>query len=573
MSENTSQWRSPPVVAWTILMAAAIAGPLARPGYVLLRDLVATPRQWLTPDALGIGDALPRAVPADAVAAAVTTVVDGAVLQRVILAAVLVLAGLGAARLTPGGRWEAAASSSLMVWNAYMAERLLMGHWWFLLGYSALPWLVAAALRLREGERRAVWALVAWLGLAGLTPGGGVLALVTVGPVLVWPGGQGRWWRTAVFAGTWLVVNAPWWLPGSLHPSAGASDPAAVSVFAARSDSRLGVLGSLAAGGGIWNTDAVPESRDSVLAAALTLVLLFLGALGFARLRRAWSRTADGLAAAAILSVCLAGWGAWAEGSLEWVVAQVPGGGLLRDGQRLVAPLVLLLAVTAPLGARRLAERAADRRVILATGVSMVLAPVLVLPDLAWGALGRLEPTRYPDSWVAARQRLEESAEPGDVVSLPWQPLRSFPWNGRKPVLDPAPRFVPSNVLMSSDLPVDVDGELVRLSGESERSAQVGRALSSGRPAAETLPELGVRWLLVARDTPGAVPAVTLQGARPILTGGELELWRLPPAADRQVLVAGWPAVVAVDVAALLLVAVSVAMSCRSPRRAAIVGP
>jgi len=56
--------------AWSVrLLAVAAAllavGPGLGPGFALVNDMVFVPRQYFTADALGLGPALPRAVPAD----------------------------------------------------------------------------------------------------------------------------------------------------------------------------------------------------------------------------------------------------------------------------------------------------------------------------------------------------------------------------------------------------------------------------------------------------------------------------------------------------------------------------
>jgi len=65
------------------------------------------------------------------------------------------------------------------VWNPYVAERLLQGHWSLLVGYGCLPWVAATVLRMRTGGGP-LWvemcALAFWTALAGLTPTGLMLA-------------------------------------------------------------------------------------------------------------------------------------------------------------------------------------------------------------------------------------------------------------------------------------------------------------------------------------------------------------------------------------------------------------
>jgi hypothetical protein len=149
-------WTRPEPSPWPArLLALAVAllvtGPTLAPGFVLLRDLVAVPRQDLDLDALGLGSSLPRAVPADSVTALVTAVLPGDLAQKALLLLTVYAAVLGAARLVPPGpdgrRGLAGAVAGLVYgWSPFLAERLLIGHWTLLLAYAALPWIAAATL-------------------------------------------------------------------------------------------------------------------------------------------------------------------------------------------------------------------------------------------------------------------------------------------------------------------------------------------------------------------------------------------------------------------------------------------
>ena len=79
---------------------------------------------------------------------------------KVLLIVGLWLAGWGAARLAAVVVPEAGlagefVAATLAIWNPYVAERLLQGHWSLLVGYGCLPWVAAAVLRLRDGRRLA----------------------------------------------------------------------------------------------------------------------------------------------------------------------------------------------------------------------------------------------------------------------------------------------------------------------------------------------------------------------------------------------------------------------------------
>ena len=143
----------------------------------MLRDAVSTPRSYLSDAALGLTQAAPRALPQDFLLAVLSQVVDGGVLVKALLVGGLTLAGWGAAHLVAQllpdtGTAGQLVAATLAIWNPYVAERLLQGHWSLLVGYGCLPWVAAAMLQ------RRYWAAVFWIALAGLTPTGALLAAV-----------------------------------------------------------------------------------------------------------------------------------------------------------------------------------------------------------------------------------------------------------------------------------------------------------------------------------------------------------------------------------------------------------
>src|SRR4051812_11036896 len=183
---DPAPWRARLLAA---VVALLVTAPALAPGFVLLRDMVFVPRQGLDLDALGLGGALPRAVPVDAVMAVLTSVVPGDLLQKAVLVGLVYAAVLGAARLVPadadGRRGLAAGVAGLVYgWSPYLAERLLLGHWTHLLAYAALPWIARGALRVRDGGPRALPLLVLTAVPAALSPSGALLAAGVVVAVL-----------------------------------------------------------------------------------------------------------------------------------------------------------------------------------------------------------------------------------------------------------------------------------------------------------------------------------------------------------------------------------------------------
>lgn len=481
-------------------MALAVLAPLLGRGYTLAYDMAFAPRHDLLPDTLGLGTALPRAVPADAVVALLTHVVPGDLVQQLVLAAALFAGPLGAARYLreqPGGVQVVAAVA--YGWSGYVAERLFIGHWPYLVVYACLPWLARAARTLTTPREVARLALL--MAPAALSPTGGLLA---AGVAMV-SGGARKLWLTTTIA---LVLNAPWWVPAILHPGGTLSDAAGAEAFAARGESWGGALLSLLGTGGIWNAEVVPASRTNPVVPLLLLVVTAVAVIGM----RALPKPLVALGVAGLLLALLGG-----TPVLGWVTEHVPGGGLLRDSQKWVAWWALPLALGFALGAARAADTVARGRTAVLVGAAII--PIAIMPDLAWAGWGRLAPVDYPQDWANVRRILEESPRDGDVVTLPFGVFRQFGWNDGRTQYDPAPGYLPRTTVTDDTLVVD--GKPVP--GEDARAAAVREYLDNGRDLAE----LGVRWVLVEHGTPGRIDENPIKTDERIYHGRWLDLYEL----------------------------------------------
>lgn len=546
---------------WSVVLALIVLLPVLAPGYLLHLDMVFVPRQSLLPWMLGIGGGLPRSVPQDAIVALLAGPLPGQVLQKAVLLASLTLAGWGAGRLAGPGLTRQLPAASLYMWSAYVAARLLMGHWALLWAIGLLPWIVLAARRARE---RGQWLpVVVVSGAAALVPTGGLIAALTAVPLALGFSSRLRVGARIAVVGLLLLFNAPWWLPALRSASAGVSDPLGLVVFGARADGPGGVLASVLGGGGVWNAAATLPSRGTWFMLLGLLTVLALAAYGLPLMLRQARPEVLWLGVLGVLGVLWAWLSGVAadQGWAQQIVSALPGGGLLRDAQKWTVWWVLLLAICAPSGLRRLMARAEDvLRLFMAAALAIL--PIAMLPDLAAGAFGRLTPVSYPAAWDGLRQRLAEAPEPGDVISLPWSPFRRYAWNGSDVVLDPLPRYLTRTVVWDDDLPVTVEGRVVQVGGDDPRAHAVGQAIQSGRPLPDALAPLGIKWIVVQRDQPQASRTPDLRGAVRVWEQDRLELWRVEQAVT--IVEPRDPVVVGVDVlAALMLIGCGVGWAVR----------
>ncbi len=492
--------------AYALALALLILAPLLRPGYLLVRDAVSTPRSQLSDAALGLGEPAPRAVPQDFAVACASHLIDGGLVVKALLLAGLWLAGWGAARLVaavlPQAGWPGQlVAVTVAIWNPYVAERLLQGQWSLLVGYGCLPWVATAMLTLR-GAHRPAWlatsALVFWTALAGLTPSGlilaGIVALAgTLAPGSGWP--RRRCMVTAL--GVAVCAALPWLTALALGPSPpGPPAASGIAAFAARAEPGLGTLASLAGLGGIWNAEAVPASRTTLF--ALLSVVLLAGVMVTGLPALALRPAAVPLLVLAAGSVLVAAALSTPPGlaALTAAIDTVSGLGVLRDGHKWVA-LAMPGYALAGAGAVVVLRR---RLPAAAAALVCCIALLVAVPDLVWGVGGQLRPVHYPRGWPAVAAAID--ADPRTVAVLPAGSMRRFSWTGSVPVLDPLPRWVRPEVLVTGDL--IVSGQTVP--GEGARARKVQELLLAGAdPAALT--EAGVGWVTVESGSAGEMGA------------------------------------------------------------------
>jgi hypothetical protein len=527
---NKSPARGVILAAAGLCLGLLTLGPALGRGYLLDYDMVFVPSPQFNASMFGLTGTLPRAVPSDAVIAMLARIAPADVVQKLVLLAILVLACAGAAKLLADQHWLAGLAAGVFyAWNPFLAERLLLGQWALLLGYAGLPWVLDVLVRPAATAAAWFWRLVAALLPAAI----GGFAAMSVTALLALPAAacqpvpmRRRSSSVAVTSAAILLLSLPWLIPslsGQIHAS-----PAGVSAFAARADTPFGTIGSLLMLGGAWNAQTVPVGYGG-WASALWLGLALVSVVGFVLLGR---RRLPGLLVASLIGLFIALLGAVGAGQdlLRAMIAFWPGFAMLRDGQQFVAPLALAEAVGLGLGVAWILQPGRmrsfrDGRVAVAVGA--LVAPVLLLPGLAWGAAGRFHPVQYPTAWLAAGRLINADHAPGMALLLPWGAYRRFAWNDAEAVLDPWPRLLGRQVIWDDGVQVGS----TRLPPESPISAQLDGLVASGAPLTAELDRLGIRYVVVdagfART--GANPAAArLARCRVVFARPGLMIYRVP---------------------------------------------
>ncbi|MBG0813256.1 hypothetical protein [Planomonospora sp. ID82291] len=566
-----------------LLLGLLALGPALGPGFVLRYDMVFVP----DPPPVLPGQGFPRAVPSDLVVALLSAVLPEEAVQKALLLGIFVLAASGAAALVPSERLgPRLAAAAFYAWNAYLAQRLLLGQWALLLGVAGLPWAVRAVV-LGGRLRLAVALLPAAVGgfQAMLVSALTVLATAVTLPAAVRPsggagspGGAGaaeggparrssgaaaRVRRAGAAALVLGGLSLPWLVPALL--SGATTDPAGVDAFAARADGPFGVVGSLLGLGGIWNAHAVVPGQESWWSAGVRLLLAGVAVGGFVRLR---GDGPPGSAAGASVSrppgfrPRASGSGPPGSGAPPYRAgpagappyragpagappyraglagAAAAGVGVACLGAFAPGVLKALIGWWPGFGPLRdgqlyLAPFVLLQALGLASAVRLlasraaaavaVAVPVLVLPTFALGAFGRLEAVGYPDEWRRVQAVVNADPAPGALLSLPWGAHRAFAWNGGRVVLDPATKLFARRVVWNDELLVGLPGGgRIRVAAEDLLAGRVAAVLR-GDPRRRAAALAGLGVRYVLEHASDNV----FQGGVPVFRGRELVLLRL----------------------------------------------
>jgi hypothetical protein len=361
------------------------------------------------------------------------------------------------------------------------------------------------------------------------------------------------------------VGSLPWLIPSLRHPVY--VDPASVAAFAARADTPFGGVGSLLMLGGAWNAQTVPKAYGGPWSALwLAVVLLALaGYLLIARPRRLAGGLGGvvppgqhrwpglGLAAAAGLVIACLGLTGPGQDLLRALIAAWPGFAVLRDAQQFTAPLAAAeatgfgLVVAAAMSPVPFGKKSAApgrpvhalaggtvgpeparpvRRDAAGTVVAVLalLAPVLLLPGLAWGAAGRLRPAAYPASWLAVARNLDADPARGSVLLLPWATYRTPSWNHGEVVLDPWTRLLSRPLIWNDGTKV---GD-VALAPDDPRARALDGVIGGHGPLTAALRAAGVRFVLDDADGPDPGIGARLPGAVLVVDQPGLTVYQLP---------------------------------------------
>ena len=476
-------------IAWLMggLLGALSLGQSLRPGSILHLDFVLLPHAPVPAGVWGLGTELPRRTPLLLPLAWLDPLLGSTLVGKLLVVVCVAAMFVGAGRLVPQPcGWSRHIAGLLYAASPFTMTRLAVGHLFVLAAMAVLPWVVVTLLDPLRDSRRLFRSALA-MGLTG-SFGGLLVGLFVVAGLVGRPEPLSRKLRALGIA---VVAQLPWLLPGLVVYAQG-TRIAGSGAF----PTDLGGVGGplrLLVGHGFWQRGFQVGGASGVLVPVLGLVLLALALIGQRRLHGDVRRLGPVAAFVLLLTFC-SGF-APMEGVYSWLVS-LPGGLAVREGQRILVPFVLWLAVSVAAGAAG-SLREAVGRAELPRVAAVVAAALLVAPGV-WGAGGQLQSVDLPSGWEEARRHRAGQRRAGPRA--PMVRVRRARGGRRSNRPEPSPD------LARWGRPHLVGPEVAR--GGGERAARPVEALAGdlvaknlrGESIGTDLAELGVRWVVVLRD-------------------------------------------------------------------------
>jgi hypothetical protein len=493
-------------------LALALAGPLlVGRGVVLAVDLAQSPHArldtayWGLPQGTHEGS-LSR-LPLDALFAALGRLDAVAIGQKVLLVAIVVLAGWGMHRLVAARRPAAALfAGTLYAANPFVYDRLYTGQWFLLLGYALIPLAYAALLAALRGRRRAAFSFAALFAATGVASPHMAMLLVGLSLVTVaaWAPQlrRDRDARIATALGVTLAAALSlWWAlptPG-MHDLWRHVGGGQLELYRTAAHAHFGLVPTVAALGGYWN-DANPPLARLAVWPIFALALVALAVHGALVRRRDPTARAVAFVGLAGFVLALGASSAATRPAFTFLLDHFAPLRSFREPQKAVALLAFAYAFLGAGAVDDLLEHAPrSRHARRALAAALLAVPCVIAAVVGSALWGGLHTSSFPDSWRQADAQLRGEAAGSRTLVLPWHGYHALAFAHHRVVANTAPGFFHVPVLASRS--VGAGTGVADESDPVERRVQ-GLLAQGGRrrDLGSCLAALGVSHVLLERQ-------------------------------------------------------------------------
>ncbi len=483
------------------LLPLVILGPLLRPGYILHYDMIFGPHFTINFEAVRNGSALYQSVPISIVLKIVSTIIPMQIVQKLILYAIFFLSAYTMYRtIELPSKFARFTAAVFYCVNPFTYDRLMAGHWLFLLAYSVTPLMLKYFYELytRPTRRLLIKTIVLWSAIALVSPHHLFILGVLFGAMGLCfiRSKKGLYYALATVFG--LLMLSSWWLI-SIFLTKNFTHDFGIEQFyayATKTDLNYGIWFNMLSLQGFWYNGW--RSVKTIIAWWPLLVLVwalpvFTGLTTMIRSSKNTARLAVALLLASLIALQLAAGPSPDVATVNsWLYQNIPGVSGMREPQKLLSLLALTYAVFTAYGINFLLQK--RRR--MCAGLLAVLtltSVVLISLPIFWGTGGQLKPVQYPQSWQNFYSYLKIRHDSSKIIVLPWDMYVDKAFAGSL-IANPAQLYFGSQAIISPK---------VRLSGVTDyhvaRYEDINRAVEhqNAQELAAAMRKTGARYVML----------------------------------------------------------------------------
>ena len=518
-----------PVLAYFALLSLIITLPLFSPGYILTLDMITVPKTswpsiWQPDFFISLINQL------------FNLILPSYWFHKIILFLIFFLSGISMAGLAGVKNiFIKLFAGTLYSVNPFVYERVMAGHWYFLLAYALFPWVIMATTGLfsKPGFVSAIkLALLATLIFNLFVHFTVIFAVFFVVYGILFLIFNSRNLNSKLFYNLGLsllfvlILNLNWLIPVLIGKSFITNSLRSFSrqdllAFQSVADPQYGLIFNLLSGFGFWEEVydyfislklVIPfwpvlsllilaifilgllhlltkERNREILPLKITLVIIFILALDFA----------GGIALKPFRNTVV---------SLYDKFPVLYG---FREPQKLISLVILGYAFFGAYGLEWLISLSKNKVFRLGLPLFFVVLPFVYTPLVFGSFRGQLKPVFYPDSWQKVNQLLTGDKDDFLVLFFPWHQYLRFNFSNNLVIANPAPYFFEKKVLSArnyetaplyshDDRPeaLHIEGLLsIREKGYNLMGQPVDYQVDWGAD----LSPIGIKYIILAKDS------------------------------------------------------------------------
>lgn len=444
--------------------------PLFLPGYILTLDLVFTPHNAFPSE-------ITNAYPLQFILWALTLVVPGDIIEKVILLIILVCSGAGMHLLITRmngskgnhGLWTIAAyfAGLLYMINPFIYSRFMAGQWMFLLGYAFLPFFVRSlyefykTMSLRSAAVAGLWAFAI---VSVSLHHSGIIVLLGLFFAMA---GYKKYKNTPklrhFIKRSMLALLLPttlssfWLIPallgiGTLSQSVLGMDESHFTAFATGGAGALGPVGEVVRLQGFWAEAQTLFIKPQAIVPGWGVIVVFLWILVVVGGINAW-RTQRTVAVFGVFCITT-GIIVSATPLVEWASGVLPLLSGYREPHKFASLIVLGYAVLGAFGVISAVRWASTKWSGAGEKVAIVgclILPIIITPVIFWGFGGQLAPRAYPPEWHELNTEMKTAGQSKMILFLPWHQYSAYSFSGGRIIANPAAKFFENPTIISDD--------------------------------------------------------------------------------------------------------------------------